>query len=130
MKHESRPGEAAPAFSTADGTWWVASRVTPTAYTFPARIKISATADEYLDRLAAALTLGQVGLHQLEGGVLALALAVDTSSRDELRRLAAYVGHLEFERDLWHYCANNPGKKPGDYYRAQTARLWAEAVAR
>lgn len=94
---------------------------------FPHRIRVSLQADEYLDRLAAAIMRGEVGLNQLSGGLLAVVCAVDLCRGDDLTAMTSRVARLEYERDLWYWCYAN-GKKPGDYYRAQTARLWAEAV--
>lgn len=38
------------------------------------------------------------------------------------------IARLEWERDLWYFVANNPGKRPGDFYRATTDAMWAEAT--
>lgn len=100
----------------------------PSVDQYPTAIRISARADRYLDNLATAITLGIVGLHQLRGGLLAVALAVDTASRDELSRAAWRIGRLEYECDRLHFIAYNRGKNGADFDRAQTSRLWAEAV--
>ena len=39
----------------------------------------------------------------------------------------AEVSRLNWEADVWYYCANNRGKRPTDFYAAATDRLWAEA---
>jgi hypothetical protein len=39
------------------------------------------------------------------------------------------IERLTYERDVWYFCANNRGKKPGDFMRAQTTALWGQAVA-
>ncbi len=96
---------------------------------FPARIRVSRQADEYLDRLAAAIMRGEVGLHQLSGGLLAVVCAVDLCRQDDLAAMTARVARLEYERDLWYFVAHNPGKKPGDYYAATTAELWRQGGA-
>lgn len=101
----------------------------PVTAEFPARIRVSRQADEYLDRLAAAIMRGEVGLNQLSGGLLAVVCAVDLCRGDDLARMTARVARIEYERDLWYFVAHNPGKKPGDYYRAQTAELWRQGGA-
>lgn len=97
----------------------------PTVTEFPARIKLSARADAYLEGLADALVLGVVGVHQLQGGLLAVVLAVDGMHRDELTRLAAYVRRLEYELERLHWMHYNR-KTGADWYRAQTAELWRQ----
>ena len=97
---------------------------------FPAKIRLCPPADAYLDDLAAAIIRGEVGLHQLSGGLLAVVSAIDLTRHDALAAMTSRVTRLEYERDLWYFVANNPGKRPGDFAHAATRRLWAEAATR
>lgn len=99
---------------------------------YPAKIRLSDDAENYLDALAVDLMAGNVELWQLspalaqlhsfafENGYLLGHAAGAAAVRQEF-------AHVEHEANLWYFVANNPGKRPGDYYTHQTNELWREA---
>lgn len=103
--------------------------VLPTGADFPARIRLSPTADAYLERVADCLVLGVYGLERLQGGLLALVLAGDRWNQLETSRLRERVARLEAECDRLWWQNNNPGKTGAHYLAMQTDFLWAEGVA-
>ncbi len=90
----------------------------------PRQIRLSHTAETYIAALAVDLVAGHCELWQLPPSLLEFhtyAWAQGHSSRQ------GEVDRLNWQADLWYFCANNPGKRPNDYYSHQTARLWDEA---
>lgn len=99
---------------------------------YPRRIWLTGHAESYIAQLADDLALGNVELSQLspalrqfyvyasEDGYLHGHAAGVATARAEIERLT-------WEANLWYWCANNPRKKPGDYYRHLEAELWREA---
>jgi hypothetical protein len=103
----------------------------PTVADFPERIPLRPETDARLERLAEGLILDVVSPRQFVGGLAAFYWAAyDGQAWAEANRADARAWRLEYERDVWYWVAHNPGKKPGDLYRATTNRLWAEAVTR
>lgn len=100
----------------------------PTSDEFPAQIRISAKADQYLDRVADALSINIIGLDRLQGGMLALALAGSSWNHLETVRLTERVAYLEGELDRIHFLLYNKGKTGAHWYAAQTDFLWREAA--
>jgi hypothetical protein len=99
----------------------------PNIDTFPERIPLTDTTDARLEQLADGLILGVVSPRQFVGGLAAFYWAAyDGQAWAEANRANARVSRLEYERDVWYWVAHNPGKKPGDLYRAQTAELWRQ----
>jgi hypothetical protein len=86
--------------------------------------RIGHTVDAVLEDLVWKLIDGQLGLQDFSPAFqLMWCLAADqgraSANRDEIERLT-------YERDLWYYVANNPGKRPRDFHRAHTDALWSE----
>lgn len=87
---------------------------------------IGSTVEKQLSETLWQLITGEVELHELTPALLGWwSLAYD-AGRQSLRNR---IDRLEWERDLWYYCANNKGKRPSDYWNHQTDALWAKAVA-
>jgi hypothetical protein len=97
----------------------------PAPRVYPARIVLSDGGETFMGDLTVDVYLGRVGLHQLSPGLLAFFTFSYEQGRDSRN---AEVTRLEYERDLWYFCANNKGKRPADFMRAQTDTLWAQAV--
>lgn len=101
----------------------------PTSDDFPERIRLSARADAFLDRLADAYALGVIGLDRMQGGLLALVLAAsENSERAIVQRLTERLARVEREADVFYWVSNNPGKRPGDLHAATTAEFWRQGA--
>lgn len=86
--------------------------------------RIGHTVDAVLEDLLWRLIDGELQLTDFSTAFqLFWCLAADqgraSANRDEIERLT-------YERDLWHYVALNPGKRPGDFRRAHEDALWSE----
>lgn len=98
----------------------------PTPRTYPAKIRLSDTADAYIAALAVDLAIAEVELPQLPDSLMEFHTYAFEAGRASRQ---ADIDRLRWERDLWYFVANNRGKRPSDYYKTATDRLWAEASA-
>lgn len=114
---------------THEGHQPIAYSLVPTAADFPERIRLSARADAFLDRLANAYALGVIGLDRMQGGLLALVLAAaENGDRAIVQRLTERLARVEREADVWYWVAQNPGKRPGDLYADTTREFWRQGA--
>lgn len=116
IAQKSRPGEkaASPVENSSHST------------AYPAKIRLSDSAESYIAGLAVDLIMAEVELHQLSPALLEFWMYAYETGRSVARQ--EEIDRLTWERDLWYFVANNKGKRPGDFYAAGTDRLWAEAV--
>ena len=97
----------------------------PATHPYPAKIRLSDTADSYMSALAVNLTLAAVELHQLPDSLMEFHTYAFEDGRASRQ---AEIDRLRWERDLYYFCFANK-KRPGDYYTHQTNQLWAEGSA-
>ena len=91
---------------------------------------IGATVEAQLQSVADRLMLGEIQLNECTPAIGAVwTYAFEAGRRVHGPDCQHKLDRLAWERDLWYFCANNPGKPPSDFYRAATAALWDEAVA-
>lgn len=93
-------------------------------------VRVSPTAEKWLHEWADSLADGTKSLAQLPPAVTTLYLLGYEQGRAATNHeLEHRIARLSYERDTWYFCANNPGKTPGDFMTAQTAALWRNGDA-
>jgi hypothetical protein len=92
---------------------------------YAAPLKISDTADRLIESWADQLARGRLSIPDMPASLRALYL-LGTIHGEQSQ--SERIDRLTYERDVWYFCANNRGKKPGDYLRHQTSQLWNLAV--
>lgn len=89
---------------------------------------IGAPMQKPLDAALWRLVTGEIGLQDLTPGLMGFyTLGHDAGMQAAQSAAQERADALQRECDMWYFVANNRGKKPGDWYRAQTERLWQEA---
>jgi hypothetical protein len=92
---------------------------------YPAKIKLTDTAEAVIAEYAVDLMLAELELHQLPPALLEFYVYAYESGRESQQ---PEIDHLKWDRDLWYFVANNKSKRPGDYYSHLTNELWNEAT--
>jgi len=91
-----------------------------------ARITLTPTAERLISEWAVALQTGELEFGQLPDSLREFWVYAYEDGRASA--VCLQCARQCWERDLWYFVANNPGKRPRDFYSHATSQLWAEAT--
>jgi len=89
-------------------------------------LRISETADDWIEARADDLAQGRVSLPDLPRALRSLYFTGYAHGEQSQRER---IDRLTYERDRYYWISCNPGKTGADFMRGQTSALWDQAVA-